>query len=159
MNFDYGRQMAEPNYPFWGWGYLPPVASQLPATAWWNPYPGYGTFPAAPAFNAGMALSTYGRASDDELKDFVERAIDRDPSVPPGADIDVDVKNGAVTLTGTVANKRIKHAVGDDAWFVPQVLDVHNQLQISAQRKRGNGGTREGSRSTSGRRGRSSEQS
>jgi len=137
MNFDYGRTMAQPNMPFWG------AAPSYPGAynPYWNPFWGYGTFPTAgagafPGFTPGLGLLPLGQAGDAEIKDFVERSLDRDPEVPAHADIGVDVKNGVVTLTGTVPNKRIKHAVGDDAWWIPQVLDVHNELNVERRRPR-----------------------
>ncbi len=42
----------------------------------------------------------------------------------------VDVKDGTVTLTGTVNSSFEKRAAGDDAWEVPGVRDVQNNLQI-----------------------------
>jgi hypothetical protein len=74
--------------------------------------------------------------NDDELKYFVESVIDSDPIVPPNSNVDVDVNNGIVTLTGTVPNKRIKHAAGDDAWWLPQVVDVHNEIMVMPRRER-----------------------
>jgi hypothetical protein len=74
---------------------------------------------------------------DDELiRHLVEDTIDNDPSISPRAKIDVNVKSGVVTLTGTVSNKQIKHAAGDDAWWLPQVIDVHNQIGVVSRRER-----------------------
>lgn len=109
-----------------------------------TPWQGYGTFP-TPGF--GTAPAFYGAMNDQELKDFVENAIDNDPAIPAQAMISVDARNGVVTLTGTVPNKRIKHAAGDDAWFVPQVTDVDNEIQVVPRRERG---TRAGGETTTG---------
>ena len=62
-------------------------------------------------------------------------ALDADPLVPYDADIDVAVDSGEVTLTGTVPNKRVKHSIGDNAWWVPGVTDVHNHLAIGGRRR------------------------
>jgi osmotically-inducible protein OsmY len=47
-----------------------------------------------------------------------------------GNTINVEVVEGVVTLTGTVKTSTEKRAAGDDAWDIPGVLDVQNQLQI-----------------------------
>jgi osmotically-inducible protein OsmY len=91
--------------------------------------------------------------NDEELKYFVEGAIDSDPSIPPNSNIGVDVNNGIVTLTGTVPNKRIKHAVGDDAWWLPQVVDVHNEIMVTPRRERVGQTTTQPTSGTSARRG------
>jgi len=95
-------------------------------TNWSN----FGTFPST-GFGYGWNPMT-----DEELEYFVEQSIDNDPSIPPNANIDVDVRDGIVTLAGTVPNKRIKHAAGDDAWWLPQVIDVHNTIQVQPRKQR-----------------------
>lgn len=62
-------------------------------------------------------------------------SVDADPVVPYESDINIDVTGGVVTLSGTVPSKRIKHAVGDDAWWVPGVWDVNNNIHILSRRK------------------------
>lgn len=79
-------------------------------------------------------LST-GLPTDEEITEMVYDALDDDPLIPWDADINVDVKAGEVTLTGTVPNKRIKHSAGDDTWWVPGVVDVHNELQVSGRHR------------------------
>ncbi|HUX88023.1 MAG TPA: BON domain-containing protein, partial [Chloroflexota bacterium] len=37
--------------------------------------------------------------------------------------------------TGTVPSKEIKHAAGDDAWWLPGVDDIDNQLTVEAPRR------------------------
>jgi hypothetical protein len=69
--------------------------------------------------------------TDDDIVEMIFDAFDRDPLIPWDADIDVSSDAGTVTLTGTVANKRIKHAAGDDAWWVAGVDDVRNQIRVS----------------------------
>lgn len=76
-----------------------------------------------------------GVPTDEEITEMIYDALDADPMVPYDADIDVDVKDGEVTLTGTVPNKRVKYAAGDDAWWVPGVVDVNNNLQIAPRRR------------------------
>lgn len=102
------------------------------------PFMGPGTF-APGAWGGGIATIGAQPAPDAEIQHFVERTIDNDPEIPAHAKIDVAVQNGVVTLTGTVSNKRIKHAAGDDAWWIPQVLDIHNQIQVSPRKTGGTG--------------------
>ena len=115
MNFPMSGGMGNTGM---GFGYGP--------SNWTN----FGTFPST-GFGYGWAPMT-----DDELGYFVEQSIDNDPSIPADANIDVDVQDGVVTLTGTVPNKRIKHAAGDDAWWLPQVIDVHNTIQVQPRKQR-----------------------
>jgi hypothetical protein len=75
-----------------------------------------------------------GLPTDDEIVEMVYDAIDADPLIPFDADITVDSDAGTVTLTGTVATKEIKHAAGDDAWWIPGVDDVHNDLTVERRR-------------------------
>lgn len=94
---------------------------------------GFGTFPMG-----GFAFG-FAPMSDDEMKYFVEQSLDNDPGIPASTNIGVSVQNGVVTLSGTVPNKRIKHDAGDDAWWIPQVLDVHNEIQIQPRKQRAAG--------------------
>lgn len=144
MNYGYGPAMAAWPYTFQNWspagglygGYGAPFAnvSPLSGCGWGG---GYGTFP----FGAGMAYPSFAAppATDDEIRYFVEQALDNDPTLPTHTQIDVQVNNGVVTLSGTVPNKRIKHAAGDDAWWVPQVCDVHNEINVVSRRERAAG--------------------
>ena len=141
MSYAHGSARSWPTIsPPWAYGGFPPGYPN----PFWNPFSGYGTAPFSwdgtlPTFGMGYGPPTYVPRNDTEIKDFVERAIDSDPMVPPDADISVQVQNGVVTLTGTVPNKRIKHAAGDDAWWVPPVRDVHNEIQIVSRRERAAG--------------------
>lgn len=66
---------------------------------------------------------------------MVMTALDADPRIPFDSDIDVDVTGGHVTLRGTVPSKVIKHAAGDDAFWIPFVVDVHNELEVVGRRQ------------------------
>lgn len=76
-----------------------------------------------------------GLPTDEEIEEMVYDALDADPLIPYDADINVAVDAGVVTLAGTVPNKRVKHAAGDDAWWVPGVVDVNNELAVSGRRR------------------------
>lgn len=108
-------------------------------------YPGFGAF--YPGYNAwagnrglgGLRRSggTYspqytatGLPTDEEITEMVYDTFDDDPLIPYDTDINVDVDAGVVTLSGTVLNKTMKHAAGDDAWWVPGVTDLVNNLRV-----------------------------
>jgi len=132
--------------PAWGgwFGYGPGSYGQSQMPQW----QGYGTFPSGGAgFGPGFGGAPM---NDQDLRYVVENALDSDPSVPAGAVITVDVQEGVVTLTGTVPNKRIKHAAGDDAWYIPQVTDVHNEINVAPRRERENRATGTASESITG---------
>ena len=44
-------------------------------------------------------------------------------------------EGGRVTLTGTVHYKRLKRDMGEIAWAIPGVNDVHNTIAIAARRR------------------------
>ena len=48
-------------------------------------------------------------------------------------DLVVDVKKGVIILTGEVSSSVAKRAAGDDCWDTPGVVDVSNQLSVSAR--------------------------
>jgi hypothetical protein len=99
-------------------------------------YPRYGQAPGAGAgCHPGSypnPASVYGwvPTTDDEIQYWVENALNNDPRIPNNANIEVSVDRGVVTLTGSVPTKQIKHAAGDDAWWLPPVLDVHPELTV-----------------------------
>jgi len=61
--------------------------------------------------------------------------MDADPLIPFDANIDVGVEAGTVYLRGEAPSKRIKHAAGDDAWWIPGVVDVHNEVKVTPRRR------------------------
>lgn len=69
------------------------------------------------------------RRTDTSIKRDVEGLLFYD-SVVNSLNVRVDVSGGVVTLAGTVASSTEKKAAEDDAWAVPGVKDVRNQLQI-----------------------------
>lgn len=66
---------------------------------------------------------------DDRIYDQVRLKLSADRDVGGGA-IDVQVKNGAVTLKGVVAKERIKTRAEHLAKKVKGVTSVTNQLQV-----------------------------
>ncbi len=129
-SFPYGFQPGfQPSYGPWFGG---------PMT-WGGTYPGMYGGPrmyGGPATYGGGWAYTENWPSDEQIGEMIYDSIDADPVIPYDSDINVDVTGGVVTLSGTVPNKRIKHAVGDDAWWVPGVWDVSNNLQIVGRRER-----------------------
>ncbi len=107
----------------WYWGWMSPTALGwgLGGLRRWG-----GTY--SPQF------TMTGLPTDNEIVEMVYDAIDADPLIPFDADINVESDAGTVTLTGTVATKEIKHAAGDDAWWIPGVDDVRNELQVERRR-------------------------
>lgn len=94
---------------------------------------GYTPYPTYPGYPVTLA-------TDQSIARMVVNSINTDPGIPSDADITVDVEGGIVTLTGNVPTKFAKHRAGDDAWWLPDVFDVHNQLQVVARRARGQQG-------------------
>lgn len=118
----------------WGGTYAPYTV--------WSGYGGLGGLRRHGGSYSAQFMDT-GLPTDEEISEMIYDAMDVDPLIPYDADINVTVDAGEVTLTGTVANKSIKHAAGDDSWWIPGVVDVHNQLKVSG-RRRTRGGTEAG---------------
>jgi hypothetical protein len=103
-----------------------------------GPGPGWGSTMAGPAipYVPGYPPAYYGGVpSDSEIEEMIYDALDADPMVPYDVNIDVGVEDGAVYLEGEVPNKRIKQAAGNDAWWQPGVVDVHNEIKIVPRRR------------------------
>ncbi|MCZ7570169.1 MAG: BON domain-containing protein [Ardenticatenaceae bacterium] len=76
-----------------------------------------------------------GLPTDEEMEEMIYDSIDDDPLIPWDADIEVKVETGQVTLTGSVPNKMIKHAAGQDAWWITGVTDVNNNITVTGRRR------------------------
>ncbi len=79
----------------------------------------------------GVGPANYKRP-DSRIQDDVNNLLWIDGQVD-ATDIETDVKNGVVTLKGTVPNRRMKRLAEDLAFSVPGVDDVQNQLQVQKQ--------------------------
>ncbi len=82
-----------------------------------------------------MGSGTPGQShrSDAAIRDDLRKRLIADTRVGEIEDanrIAIDVQNGIVTLTGSVASEMTKRAAGDDSWAVPGVMDVFNNLRI-----------------------------
>jgi len=73
------------------------------------------------------------KRSDERIHDDVCEQLCDHPYVD-ASDIEVIVRDGEVTLTGTVDARLVKRAAEDAAHAVRGVVDVHNQLRVRAPR-------------------------
>ena len=67
---------------------------------------------------------------DAEIENDLRRKLIEDTIVDAG-DIGIHVTNGIVTLTGTVDNLYQRQAAEDDAWSLPGVRGVVNELRVT----------------------------
>ncbi|WII72446.1 BON domain-containing protein [Bdellovibrio sp. 22V] len=72
------------------------------------------------------------KRSDERIKDEVCEMLTRDADID-ASEIDVDVKEGVVTLTGTVPDRRMKHLAEDCSERCYGVRDVTNQLRVQRE--------------------------
>src|SRR5260221_7421454 len=77
----------------------------------------------------GVALGADKQVSDDAIYDNVRRKLASDPIVKGGG-LEVDVKQGAVTLRGTVEEQKQKDKAAKLAKGIAGVKSVDNQLQV-----------------------------
>jgi osmotically-inducible protein OsmY len=73
--------------------------------------------------------------SDERLKEDISEKLLRDHAID-ASDISVEAKNGAVTLTGSVDNRRLKHYVEDLVEDCTGVRDIDNRLTVRARDSR-----------------------
>jgi osmotically-inducible protein OsmY len=77
----------------------------------------------------GAALAAEKQTSDDAIYDYVRRKLASDPVVKGGG-LQVDVKQGVVTLRGTVEDQKQKDKAAKLAKKVAGVKSVDNELQV-----------------------------
>jgi osmotically-inducible protein OsmY len=80
---------------------------------------------------AGRGPKGYKR-SDDRIKEEVSEMLSRDHNVD-ASDIEVEVKEGEVTLTGTIPERSMKHLAEECAERTSGVRDVINQLRVKRE--------------------------
>src|SRR5579884_449237 len=68
-----------------------------------------------------------GRKSDDELRNDILAKL----SGSALSQIHVSVKNGVVTLTGSVKSYEQKRKAGAEAWRTSGIMEVLNDLQVT----------------------------
>ncbi len=88
---------------------------------------------------AGRGPKGYQR-SDDRLRDDVCDRLMEDDSID-ASDVDVQVRSGEVTLSGTVADRWMKRRAEDLAEQVMGVRDVMNQVRVQGERGSAEPGT------------------
>jgi hypothetical protein len=134
----YGQERYErPEYREGGrreWGR---EAGQREREGQWGGYGGYagggsylgglGTYGERGRF-VGRGPKTYQR-SDDRIREDVNERLTQHPDID-ATDIDVQVKNSEVTLTGSVENREMKRMAEDVAENVSGSKEVHNQLRV-----------------------------
>ena len=82
--------------------------------------------------NAGMGTTGTGMTDDTTLQTNVQTAITNDPALS-GQSVTATVSAGTVTLTGTVATQDQKTAAETAARNISGVMNVDNQITVSAQ--------------------------
>ncbi|QDK47373.1 BON domain-containing protein [Bdellovibrio sp. ZAP7] len=79
----------------------------------------------------GRGPKSYTR-SDDRIKEDVCEMLTRHSEIDAN-DIEVEVKNGEVTLSGTVNERRMKHMAEDLAERVSSVKEVTNNIRVQKE--------------------------
>jgi hypothetical protein len=69
------------------------------------------------------------RRSDDRIREEISEALYRHSAID-ASEIEIEVKEGVVTLQGTVEGRRMKRLVEDVVEDVSGVSDVHNNLRL-----------------------------
>lgn len=77
---------------------------------------------------AGVGPKGYTR-SDDRLKEDICESLTRHSDID-ASEIEVEVKNGEVTLSGAVPERTMKYLAEDIAERCQGVKDVHNQIKM-----------------------------
>lgn len=88
---------------------------------------GMGTYGERGRF-VGRGPKNYQR-SDDRIRDDINERLTQHPYID-ATEIDVQVKSGEVTLTGTVENRESRRMAEDVAENVFGVKDVHSQIRV-----------------------------
>jgi hypothetical protein len=90
---------------------------------------------AAPALLATVAMrrgQPMGPTNDQEIEDLIYDALE---FLPGTNEVEVRCEGGRAILTGSVQHKRLKHDVGEIAWAIPHISDVHNNVTIATRRR------------------------
>ncbi|HBY59956.1 MAG TPA: hypothetical protein DEH78_09035 [Solibacterales bacterium] len=80
---------------------------------------------------APLVLAAQKVHSDDEIYDLVRQRLANDPEVKGGA-LEVDVKDGVVTVRGEVRTEKIRQKVDKVAKKVKGVKAVKNETRVKA---------------------------
>jgi hypothetical protein len=123
----YDRPLARPSRSGYGRDFDPPPA---PRDAWDGPVHG----PARYGLGPYHQRLRQRRRPDDELKQEVEEALFYDTWVDAEA-ITVEVRDGVVTLSGTLPDHQEVRFAHDDAWDVDGVVGVRSELTVDSLRR------------------------
>lgn len=93
-----------------------------------------GRWPDGPAGQGGAGFAQ--ALEDEDVRQFVRESLYGDSWLTADK-IEVDVREGVVTLRGEVADYMEARYAWDDAWESPGVRGVVNQLTVSAQPEAG----------------------
>ena len=97
---------------------------------------------------AGRGPKGY-RRSDERIREDVCEMLTRDPSID-ASDIEVAVKEGEVTLTGNVSDRRMKHLAEDCAERCSGVRDVTNNIRVRREASSSSSASEDSSQSLTG---------
>lgn len=80
--------------------------------------------------NNGLVVTPPEEDSDDEITDAVHLALEMDPFPIHADQIGVLTKSGCVALQGIISSESEKKRVEFDAWCIPGVANVENNLAV-----------------------------
>lgn len=131
-HMDWGRERTGREGP-WGTGSqgfgTGPRSAEFGSTYSGTNYTGFGTSSSsAYGHHAGKGPKGY-RRSDERIREDVCDRLTEHPEIDAG-EIEVSVKDGEVTLTGTADDRQAKRMAEDVAESVSGVKDVHNRLSM-----------------------------
>ena len=79
------------------------------------------------------------RRSDERIREDINERLTQHPDVD-ATEIEVQVSNGEVTLTGTVDHRQMKRMAEDAAEGVSGVNEIHNQLRVKSRNEQSSSG-------------------
>lgn len=79
----------------------------------------------------GQGAKNYTRSDDRIREDLNEQLMDADDI--DASDVSIEVKDGVVTLSGSVEQRRIKHRIEDMADDCSGVKDVKNDIRVQSR--------------------------
>jgi hypothetical protein len=111
-----------------------------------------GQYPERGGQYAGRGPRGYRRSAERLKEEVCERLTEH--GWVDASDIEVDVRDGEVTLRGTVPDRRMKRMAADLADEIRGVDDVHNEIRVRREdesgQDKGRAGRQEARRSSSG---------
>lgn len=139
-SYDYDRGYGYGRYPYSNGGFNQGQYYGNQPLDWTEDYfvdylpdVSYTEFWLIPGPFTGLGPQGYTR-TDENIKDDVNDRLTQHGGID-ARNIHVDVKNGEVTLTGTVASRKQKRMAEDVVDSVPGVEDIHNNLKVQKQQQ------------------------